>query len=472
MSPTLKSITTNHALTTTSGKEVALVNAKPLTRWKRRQVGNLVSVSINAPGLVRRKRKTTDDAYYWMADETTKGQAALERGFTPKAVRLHGSPVEIKARCDELQKEVEIYVSGNRAIVNVRYTGTLGSLIKLYRASEESGYLATKYNTRRGYDYLLDVLADVHGRRHLSALTRKEFFKWHKAFIKPANGKAGYRLSLGSKLMQMLRVIIKFGIETDSNCDRLQKILQSMRFEAGANRRQYLTADHVAAFCKEANAMGHPLMALAQAIQYETALRQKDVIGEWWPEDDRSSDRNRSRIGRGLRSITTETWGSGLVWGVHINEQFLMAKPTSKSRFKKIAISDLTLCPMVMKEIQRIPADLMTGPVIVDGRTGLPYRPRSFSALWRSIADRAGIPPDHCNMDSRSGAITEGSEADIDLEHLRQFATHSEATMTQHYNRDSLVKARKVHRARAAHRAEPDQSKFDHGPIIDMERGQ
>lgn len=471
MSPPLRIINSKKALTTTIASNLPAIQApKQIQKWKRsRGKGNLVAVSPNLPYVVKRPRTNGRTAFYWSAASSVKGQEAVEKGYQPAMVRLHGTVKDMEIRADELQNEVELHCQNNVAFVAIRYAGTLGSLIKLYRNSEESGYAALKYNSAINYDRFFDMLNESHGRRRLSAITRKDLFQWHKAFQKPTPGTSAPRISQASSAMQYLRIVLKFGIGIDDHCDRLCKILSAMQFEQPASRRQYLTADQVVSFIRKALEFSFPSMARAQAIMYETALRQKDVIGEWWPDEDHRSARNQLRKAQGLHPILTETWTSGLIWGTHISPNFILAKPTSKSGFKKLAIADLSLCPMVTAEFNKIPPDQMIGPVIIDESTGNPYRASSFRARWRMIADAAGIPSDHFNMDSRAGAVTEGSEADVDIELLRQFATHSDKAMTQHYNRETLVKARKVHRARNAHRGAPDESRFDHGIIIDAE---
>lgn len=470
MSPTFKIINRNRALTTGASNLPAVPSPEKIQTWKRsRGGGGVVALPFIAPGIIHRPRATGLPVYYWDAATFALGKEAVEKGYAPSRVRLHGSVSEMQTRATELRHEVELYCQNNVALVAIRYAGTLGSLIKLYRNSEESGYAALKYNVAENYDYFFDMLDAHYGRRRLSGLTKAILFQWHKGFKKPRQIGGPPRLSQASRAMMMLRIILKFGVGLDDHCERLCKILSTLRFEQPASPQQYLTADHVEAFIRKAHELSFPSMALAQAFQFETALRQKDVIGEWWPDEDYRSERNRLRVARGLPPIRVETWTSGLVFGTHISPTLIMVKPTSKSHFKKLAISDLSLCPMVMAEFSKIPADQRIGAVIINELTGNPYRESTFRARWRTIADAACIPADHCSMHSRHGAITEGSEAGVDIELLRQFGTHSDKAMTQHYNRETLVKARKVHRARNAQRSAPDESRFDHGAVIDAD---
>jgi flagellar biosynthesis regulator FlaF len=97
----------------------------------------------------------------------------------------------------------------------------------------------------------------------------------------------------------------------------------------------------------------------------------------------------------------------------------------------------------------------VVGAVIVSEVTHLPYTDHEFRRLWRMIARECGVPDNVFNMDSRSGAISEATNAGADLEHVRHAATHSNISMTQRYSRDSEKKiAGVMDRARGAGRRE------------------
>jgi site-specific recombinase XerD len=90
--------------------------------------------------------------------------------------------------------------------------------------------------------------------------------------------------------------------------------------------------------------------------------------------------------------------------------------------------------------------------VIANDRTGLPWSAHYFREVWRKIARQVGIPDTVRSMDTRSGAITEATDAGAQLEDVRHAATHSDISMTQKYSRGSADKTAKVMQMRAAHR--------------------
>lgn len=67
------------------------------------------------------------------------------------------------------------------------------------------------------------------------------------------------------------------------DCQRLHTVLSQTRYSQPARRRIAMQLAHVEAFAAKAQEMGRLSLALATAIQFETALRPRDVIGEWMP---------------------------------------------------------------------------------------------------------------------------------------------------------------------------------------------
>jgi hypothetical protein len=232
--------------------------------------------------------------------------------------------------------------------------------------------------------------------------------------------------------MATLRVIFGYGKALGiPHCDRLKSILSELRFRNIAPRRQRMTYAWTLAFMAKADEIGHPEMALAQAIQFELTLRQRDVIGEWLPD------------GHSRR------WANGLTWN-HIAPDLILEKQTTKTGAH--AAFDLKEYPLVRARIEQVPSEKRIGPVILNPSTGLPYKRRTYAERWREIARLAGIPDDVWNMDSRAGGITEGSEAGADLELLRHVATHTNTATTAIYSRQTLEKTTTVARLRVAHR--------------------
>jgi hypothetical protein len=67
------------------------------------------------------------------------------------------------------------------------------------------------------------------------------------------------------------------------DCIKLREILRGMKIPQGKARHDWVNADQATDIRAMAHQLGRPSIALAQAIQFECMLRQKDVIGEYVP---------------------------------------------------------------------------------------------------------------------------------------------------------------------------------------------
>jgi hypothetical protein len=69
----------------------------------------------------------------------------------------------------------------------------------------------------------------------------------------------------------------------DRECARIRQVMSALRFPGSPKRKQRITFEQAQAVIAMARRMKEPTIALAQALQFELMLRQKDVIGEWVP---------------------------------------------------------------------------------------------------------------------------------------------------------------------------------------------
>jgi hypothetical protein len=217
------------------------------------------------------------------------------------------------------------------------------------------------------------------------------------------------------------------------------------RLPAPRPRKHAPTADQVAAARAVAHAIGRPSLALAYALQFETTLRQWDVIGRWVELSDPSPS---SVLGYGRKWV-------GLSWSDIDANRILTVRPhkTDKTSGATVVV-DLSLCPMVLDEMRHVPEERRHGPVVNDERTDLPYIAEVFSGYWRrNIRPAAGISTQMWNRDLRAGGITEGRRAGADRGDTSKLAGHSKpATTSIVYDRDVLEATRRVGKARVARR--------------------
>lgn len=372
-------------------------------------------------------------------------KAAAADGYLPKSVTIDaditnaGDQDKIRAACHQQQAALELWRQ-SKARATPTEIVTLTDLSRLYQTHEASPFLTVKENSRRDYLHELRVIERTIGSRTLAGIKAVDFTRWFKAAKESVEGDGGARKAYG--VIKRLRALVSFGIIAEVQaCYRLKAILSEMRFEQPPRRETAMTYEMAAAIIEKAHEMGRPSIALAQALQFETGMRQTDVIGQWLASDQGGA--SPYQIGR-------RRW-SGLVWQL-ISPDLTLTMKTSKTG--STVGHDLAAMPLVKAEIDRIPKERRIGAVIVNENTGLPYIALTFSRNWREIADAAGIPRSVWNRDSRAGAITEGDEAGAAVSDLQRMAGHTTAKMTGRYIRGgAIVTSQKVSRLRVEKRS-------------------
>lgn len=399
----------------------------------------------DAPGLKPRYRKDGSIIWYWVAANCSR----KARAYPLKTVRLKdqtpGGEAARISQCQQLHMELQLWLNDmdpNRVFDKTGFDGTVAALIRYYREHPNSPYRELKYNSQHIYDQHLDTLRDVVGKRRLGSLTGVDFLAWYKNFSTDEKGEERL-ISSAHKLMNMFRIAVSWGVVLElPQCSRLREILSEMRFAKPAPRATFLNYDQAVAIIAKAHEMGLPSIALAQAMQFELTLRQKDVIGEWMPGGE---------AGTGAIVAAGRRWANGLLWS-HIGQDGVLRKVTTKTGAE--AVFEIARYPLVVQELGRWEGPKV-GPMIIDERSGLPYRNERFSKRWREVATAAGVPKDVYNMDSRAGGITEATDAGAPIEAVRHHATHRDARTTMRYSRQTLTKTQSVAEFRTSSRKGP-----------------
>lgn len=398
------------------------IEGAPGLAWRSRADGRLVALWVCRADIVKRGYTLkTQQVWAGLADELADTARAL-----------------IVGACRRLQDEM-LGWAREGTLDQPRFDGSVKSLIETYRRDADSPYHKLRFRTRRTYDVHLAVLEREVGARHLAALRGKDFLRWYEAW---RDGDHPYR---AHARITTVRLLLSFGIVLEfDHCARLKTILGEMQFEQGAPRSEALTAAQAVAIRKAAHEIGRPSIALAQAMQFELMLRQKDVIGEWVPLDE-----------PGLSSVTASglKWLYGVDWS-EVGQDLVLRHRMSKSNKKKLLEFDLKTYPMVVEELATIPQERRAGPMIKEEPGELPWlSAKGFRDAWRRAADRAGVPRSLQNRDSRAGGITEASDAGGDLDTVRHHAGHSDGRTTERYSRGGLQRRSNLAVLRVAARA-------------------
>ncbi len=405
----------------------------------------------DAPGLVWRPRKGAWVATWQPRSDIVKAgysahTARLWVGVEPSEIeRLH-----ISTQCQRLQADMLLWSKGGARLPTI-FDGSIRSLINCYQTDPDSRYQKKRYSTRRNHDNTLRRIGKLHGHELIRDIKGRTLIAWHKEW-----SDHGRMLANGQSFKGLMRVLFAFGftILEDDECERLCNVMSKMQFEGPKSRNQAITAEQATAIRVTArDKFGWDCVAFAQALQFELMLRQKDVIGEWVPIAE-----------AGISDITWrgQKWLRGINWQ-EVDANFVLKHVTSK-RQKEIEIN-LMLAPMVVEELALragVAPALLTremfpaaGAMVRDTQTSWPFTDTVFRRRWRKAANAAGIPKTVFNMDSRAGGITEATDADAPMEHVRHAATHSNISMTEKYSRHSAVKAANVQRIRTESRNKP-----------------
>lgn len=404
----------------------------------------MVEERPKAPGLKWRPRKRNPDVPYWVADKS-----ALAAKYPVKSVNLNlyaSQPDLLKSRCERLQSEMLLWVSGVRGNIP-GYDGTFGALIAIYLADPESDYHTLKPGSKHPYDVYSAKLKTGIGERVIHLCDGRDVKRWFKiwAGVEDLRDPTA-RLPRARMMLTVLKSSVSFGVVCKlPGCAEFKAVLDELEFPSPKRREFAPTAEQATAARNAAHAVGAPERALAYAIQYETALRQWDVTGQWLP----LSDPRPSAVLRGREKWIGPTWAS-------IDDNLILRVTPTKTEGVTDAKGtfDLRMCPMVMEELARIPPEARKGPLIVDPRTKLPYIYDTFKDCWRRDFKAAGLPAKMWNRDFRAGASTEGSKAGATRDDRAKMAGHSSQIQGKVYDRDTLEAHRRVARARGAYRTE------------------
>jgi len=374
-------------------------------------------------------------------------RAAIKAGFPTKRVNLKifaDNEAALVARCHRLAAEQNEWLSGRRGRDPV-FDGTIRSAINLWQTEPSSPYHHIEASSRHPYDTYARMIVETVGARRIDALDGRDIRRWHSEWSAPLEHGGKPRLAAARMAVIVLKNALTFAATCRKpGCTELRDILGKIRFAGPRPRIEAPTASEIIAARKAAHELGHAPAALAYALQFEGAMRQWDVVGKWVP----LSDKKPSLIIDG-----TSKW-IGPMWS-QIDENMILRYTPTKTQFTSGAqvVLDLSTLPMLVEELAKVPSEARRGPLIVNPRTGLPYRNWYFGEVWRRVRKITGISKEVWNRDMRAAAVTEARQAAVPTDDVAKLAGHAnKRTTARVYDRDRLEAARRVAQARVAHR--------------------
>ncbi|WP_158810949.1 tyrosine-type recombinase/integrase [Beijerinckia sp. L45] len=400
-----------------------------------------VTLRLEAPGLKRIKRSRGHDLYWAASQEAVRG------GFRPRTLRFD-TPTnlieaeDIAARCrDARRQEIDWHVAG-QILAPADYNGTVGSLFVFYQTHPDSPYQDIAATSRETYDGQIKVVQQSIGARRLDAIVPLDARRWFKGWRSPGEGGTD-RLRRAQGCIQMLRVALSFGVSAGlPQCKRLLEGLAEMRFPQPAARETTMSIDQAERFIDVALEKDEIRLALGFAAQFELALRQADVIGQW-KKTKADQAPSPSDVVRG-----DAVW-SGLRFE-NINERGVLHVRSSKT--KTATVYDLAAYPLVQRCLAHVQVDERRGPLVVR-RDGQPFDRWEYASRWRELATEAGIPAEVWNRDVRASGLTEGRAAGATIEDVAKLGGHrSVLTTSRIYDRATLEATSRVQELRVESR--------------------
>lgn len=382
-------------------------------------------------GIKWRARRRGDPVPYWFAS-----RRAIEKGYPVKAVNLSGSS-NVLERAKRLQTEMLSWLDGPRNLVS--FDGTFRSLLDLYERDPESKFHTIEESSRSSYSVYLRKLYRHIGPLRIDGCDGRDVSRWF-AIWRDDNGRD--RLKRAKMTMAVLKAALRFGVICrQPGCRDFQIILGELRFETPVSRTHAPTAEQMIAARSAAHENGAPLRALVYALQFETTLRQWDIVGKWVG----LSDPRPSAI-----TFKSKKWIGPMVASID-GRMILKVTPSKTRKTTGVTLTfDLAACPMVQEEIAALTG--RSGPLIVNERTGRPYSPVEFNDGWRADYALAGLPADLWNRDTRAGGVTEGTRSGASKDDRRMLAGHAREETTDIYDREQIEVHRRVMASRTTWR--------------------
>lgn len=414
------------------------------------------------PGLKLRQRMNGPPIPYWIAPPI-----AIKAGFKIKSWNLSQCPPEdIPGRCQRMWAEALAFAAKYK--VGIPYDGTIASLINLYETHGDSPFQRLKPTSLNAYSRYAEKISKNYGERRVANLTGLDIMRWHETWRTPSEryptnsshrdiDDSGIRKSDGvdkdqetvqkveclaaaALALSVLKAALGFGrVCGFKDCAELRAMISNLRLPAPKPRDEAPDVSDVRRAMDAARALGYPSAAFAYALQFETAARQYDIVGQWVP----LSDARPSSILHGRRKWVGPTWGA-------IDENVILTLTPGKTETttgKRIRV-DLKLCPLVIECLSAI--QKRVGPLIIDDHTGRPFL--TFMALWARVRIAAGLRPTLWNRDLRAGGLTEGSMAGATSDDRAKLAGHSKKISRKVYDRDVLVSSSRVSELRTKFR--------------------
>jgi hypothetical protein len=393
---------------------------------------------IRIEGLVAKASKTRGTSWYWQPSATLK-----KAGWKPIALgKDQTSAIKV---AQQRNAEVEAWkAGGNPSLVTTAkgvaariQSGTVSALIARYRKDVVNGKHPStqapllRPKTKEAYETGLKRIEAWAGKHPIAYVTpaRIKVLRDVNA-LPPEQGGIGHSATFN--LLKTLRQLFEFA----ESCDLLPKGSNPARkFNLGAPppRAQVWEADDEAAFIAAAYDLNLPSLALAVELAIYSGQREGDLLA-FTEAQLRPLEIHNALV----RARFADADGCVMGWSL---EQLKTSDAYSRT------LMDIPLEAGLRQKVERAiaanrardraatPRRLLTH-VLVDDRTGLPWKKRAFIDAWRSVLTHAAKATGRAHMtglvwhDLRRTRVVRLRRRGMDPSMIASITGHSPASIT------------------------------------------
>lgn len=349
---------------------------------------------VNIPCLVAKRNKAGITSWYWQPSKTlaAAGWKAMPLG------KNEGAAI---AAARVRNQEVERWKAGGADVPQVKrrqQSGTFGALVDRYRKEHVNGRKPDgrpllKPKTREVYETGLKRLEHWAGKHPVAYITPARVRALRDANAKPIEeGGLGHAATFN--LLRLLRQVFAFAESVDV-IPKGSNPATDFGLGKPPRRKQLWTPEDDSAFDTAARDLGLPSMALARELALYSAQRESDLIrfteGQLVELEilepvlrDRLQDQDRKVFGWSLTQGKTSTDYADVRLEIPL-EPSILEKVRQQLRHNRA------------RDRAADPPRLLSH-VLVDDRTGLPWKQRAFIEAWRTILDHAAEKTGRENM--------------------------------------------------------------------------
>lgn len=341
---------------------------------------------IRIPCLVGKTNKAGVTSWYWQPSATlakagwTAEALGKDEGVAITAARARNAEVEEWKRGGQVKRKVRDHVA----------SGTVGALVERYRREvlngthPSTGRPLLGERTRETYEISLRRIEAWAGKHPVAYVTPARVRVLRDANARPPE-KGGLGHSQTFNLLKQLRQLFAFAERIDV-IPKGSNPARAFDFGAPPPRSHVWEADDEAAFIAAARELGLPSMALAIELAIYSGQREGDLIRFTEPQL-QPLEIHDAAVRSRLAGKDGVVMGWSLAQGKTSTEhaQVLLDIPLEPTLRAKVEAAIRT---NRARDRAAEPRRLVTH-VLVDDRTGLPWKKRGFIQAWRNVIAKA-----------------------------------------------------------------------------------